>query len=339
MVQRLFSSAIVAFALCSAATAATVSVYLESPVAGQSVAPGTQVNWTIKVSVSAGDNVGLALIACDLAQDAGNPAKLDMPPGSAGSIPSNMAVFNRPAGITNPGEGGRPSGYVGVQRGTPGAMNLIQIGGGQDTFGAATPPGTGIAENATVTAGIGQGGTPQVVLSGSFNAPAALGSYTFRLQNVVANVLESIHSPPAFSPVVPATVNLAGAAFSFTVAAPQTGACCVHSACHAGKTQAECTALGGTWQGGGTSCAPSNPCPVCYGDADCSGQINFDDINYFVAALAGAEPGWKSYYASKHGGQPPPCMFANCDANGDTLVDFDDINPFVGKLVNPPTCP
>jgi hypothetical protein len=128
--------------------------------------------------------------------------------------------------------------------------------------------------------------------------------------------------------------------------APSVGACCVHSTCTAGLTPAACAALGGTFEGAGTTCG-SNPCSACYADADCSGEIDFDDINYFVAALAGGESGWASYYAQKHGGAPPPCTFWNCDANGSgaalippaPAVDFDDINAFVAKLVTPPVCP
>jgi hypothetical protein len=186
-------------------------------VAGQTISAGTTVNWSVKVGVSTGDNVGLALLACDLVQSASNPAKFDIPFGSAASIPGTMTNFNRPAGITNPGEGANPSGYVGVQRGTAGQMNLVQLGGAQNTFGTAMSPGSGIGESAAVLSGIGQGGSPQLVLSGSFVAPATEGSYTFSLQNGVANVLAGVGTPPAFSPVSSATVNLAGASFTFTV--------------------------------------------------------------------------------------------------------------------------
>jgi hypothetical protein len=118
---------------------------------------------------------------------------------------------------------------------------------------------------------------------------------------------------------------------------PPVGACCVHGVCSL-LSAAECGALGGTYQGDGGFCEPTT-CPVCRGDADCSGAINFDDINYFVAALAGQESGWSSYYASQHSGMSPPCTFANCDVNADGGADFNDINPFVEKLVASPACP
>jgi hypothetical protein len=118
-----------------------------------------------------------------------------------------------------------------------------------------------------------------------------------------------------------------------------TGACCVHSACIPDQTAADCATIGGAYEGDNTTCAPTNPCPRCAGDCNCDGLINFDDINYFVSALAGSEAGWTSYYSGQHGGDPPPCTFMNNDADGNTTVNFDDINPFVSLLVAAPECP
>jgi hypothetical protein len=126
---------------------------------------------------------------------------------------------------------------------------------------------------------------------------------------------------------------------------PTTGACCVGIECTDNVSATDCAAMAGIYMGDGSVC---DPVPTaCYGDADCSHAIDFDDINYFVAALAGGESGWTNYYKSKHGGALPPCTFWNCDANGSgrcadpqaAEVDFDDINPFVAKLVTPPDCP
>jgi hypothetical protein len=130
-------------------------------------------------------------------------------------------------------------------------------------------------------------------------------------------------------------------AFTLTISSssPPSGACCVHSACTSDIAEAGCLALGGIYQGGGTACAPTNPCPVCAGDANCDGKINFDDINCFVAALAGGHDGWASYYSNEHGANPPPCTFANNDTNGSGSINFDDINPFVSLLVAVPRCP
>ncbi len=119
---------------------------------------------------------------------------------------------------------------------------------------------------------------------------------------------------------------------------PATGACCIHSSCTANMTATACTTAGGVFQGGGTTCTPI-PCVSCAGDADCSGSVNFNDINYFVAALAGAQAGWEQFYASQNGGQLPPCPYLNNDVNQDTRVTFDDIPAFVDKLVAAAQCP
>jgi hypothetical protein len=198
----------------------TATVTLQSSQDGQGVGAGDVIDWTIQVSVSTGDNYGLALIACDLVQDADNPEKLDLPPGDPGSIDTTMQNFDRPAGITNPGEGGAASGYIGVQRGTTGEMNLIQIGGGQNTFGEALPPGTGIAENAEVNGGVGQEGSPQIVLSGQFAAPAHSGKYVFRVENALANVLTELNTPPDHSPVAAADMVLGEEAEIFFIVCP-----------------------------------------------------------------------------------------------------------------------
>jgi len=56
--------------------------------------------------------------------------------------------------------------------------------------------------------------------------------------------------------------------------------------------------------------------PVCRGDCNCDGVVDFGDINPFVAGLSGGTP----------------CSVANCDVNGDGTVNFGDINPFVALL-------
>jgi len=284
--RRVVSTSAIIIALCMVAQAATVTLSLQSSKNGQTVTPGTPIDWTIRVSVSTGDNLGLALIACDLVQDAANPAKFDIPPGDLASIDTTMDDFSRPLGISNPGEGGAPTGYIGVQRGTAGQRNLVQIGGAQNTFGAAGP--TGIGQDFTVNGGVGQGAQPQTVLSGSFPAPATPGTYTFRLTNGLANVLTAINAPPQFSPVAQATVNTAGAQISFTVA--------------------------------------TGPAP-CKGDMNCSGQVDFDDIDRFVEALS--FPGGA--------GWPYTCPWLNGDCNNDGQVNFDDIDAFVERIGA--TCP
>jgi hypothetical protein len=125
-----------------------------------------------------------------------------------------MHNFSRPLGISNPGENGADTGYVGLQRGEPGRMNLCQIGGAQNTFGW---PGDGMGLSEVVIPAVGQGTQPQLVVSGSFPAPSEPGMYTFRLENAIANVLEQHNDPPLFSPVVAAIVLLDPASISFAV--------------------------------------------------------------------------------------------------------------------------
>lgn len=226
MFKQLLGTAAAGFFAAGLAAAQTVTVSLDSPQNGQTVAAGATINWSISFTVSTGDNAGLALLVADLAQDldpnTGNPASLDIPP--AGGVPGSMSNFSRPAGISNPGESDPTTGYPGVQRGASGAANLIQIGGGQNTFGAARSPGTGVAENANVVGGVGQSGSV-VLASGSFTAPSANGAYTFSLENVVANVLLAVNTPPSFSPTTAANVVVSSGSFGFIVggAAPCPG--------------------------------------------------------------------------------------------------------------------
>jgi hypothetical protein len=65
-------------------------------------------------------------------------------------------------------------------------------------------------------------------------------------------------------------------------------------------------------------------CERVRGDADCSGAVNFDDINPFVVALVG-----RAVYEAEY----PACLWLNSDCNADDRVNFDDINPFVACLV------
>jgi hypothetical protein len=61
-----------------------------------------------------------------------------------------------------------------------------------------------------------------------------------------------------------------------------------------------------------------------YGDLDCDGDVDFDDIDPFVSAL-GADPlAWNLGH--------PGCHWLNADCDNDGDVDFDDINPFIGLL-------
>ena len=264
----------------------TLTLFLTSSVAGQTVAPGSAVDWTISAQVSATGNSGLALLSTDLVQDAANPGLFDIPAATA--IGPLMTAFDRPAGISNPGPTG--SAFGGTQVGTSGAKNLVQIGGSQSTFGM---PGVECGLETSVTTGVGQNGAV-LIASGSFAAPQASGNYTFRLENAVATVLDNVSppTPPAHWPVSAATVNLNGGSFSFAV------------------------------QG------------VCRGDMNCSGEVNFKDINPFVVYLSNLSA-WQASFAG--------CSPANGDINADgTYPSFKDINPFVVLLSStalPIPCP
>jgi hypothetical protein len=73
----------------------------------------------------------------------------------------------------------------------------------------------------------------------------------------------------------------------------------------------------------------------CLGDADCSGGApDFNDVQYFIAALSG-EAAWVDYH--KNNGQmfdPPPCPYLVSDFNGGG-VEFTDIPAFVQSLGQP----
>jgi hypothetical protein len=60
-----------------------------------------------------------------------------------------------------------------------------------------------------------------------------------------------------------------------------------------------------------------------YGDLNCDGVINFDDINAFVLALSNPA-GYQQQY--------PNCDILDGDINRDGVVNFNDINPFVALL-------
>jgi hypothetical protein len=188
-----------------------VTLELRSPADGGNVFTGATVDWEIWTRITTPGNEGLALLNVDLAQESANPAKLDLPP--ADGVPSEMENFSRPAGISNPGEGGAETGYIGVQRGTPGEMNLVQIGGSQNTFGAA---GDSMGTNPYVVAGVAKD-TDVLLAAGSFAAPNTPGVYAFRIENGLANVLVEVNDPPAFSPVIGAAVTYVADTVSFTV--------------------------------------------------------------------------------------------------------------------------
>lgn len=199
--------------------AGTVTVDLTSPVDGAiNVAPGDIIPWTITAAVSSGDNQGLALIAVDFVQSGSNPECIEIPYADLPDTPANggLSDFSRPEGISNPGQGGNSTGFIGTQIGDPGCKNLIQIGGAQNTFGQA---GSTMGFDVDVRAGVGQSGAV-VVATGSFMAPATPGTYEFSIENVIANTLDAVNPAPDFSPVGAATILSNDSLLTFTVVAP-----------------------------------------------------------------------------------------------------------------------
>jgi hypothetical protein len=65
--------------------------------------------------------------------------------------------------------------------------------------------------------------------------------------------------------------------------------------------------------------------PICRGDCNCDGLINFQDIPYLKAALGDNLAAWETLYEQEHGGSLPPCEFANCNVNGAGGVNFQDV--------------
>lgn len=263
----------------------TVTLLLTSSQSGQRVVGGMSIDWTIRVAVSTDDNAGLVLIGCDLIQRPTNPAFCDLSPADLASIDAAMDDFSRPLGISNPGEGGAPTGYIGVQRSPAGQTykNLVQIGGAQNTFGFPGPGGIG--QDFQVDRSVGQGAAPQVVAAGSFQAPATRGTYVLELANGFANVLALAPPPPTFTPVVRASVNVSSANFAFTVVGSRGDANC-DGAVNAFDIDAFVLAVSNPAQ----YPAQHPQCDIRTADVNCDGVVNTFDIDRFVLCLTGGCP-------------------------------------------------
>jgi len=272
--RRCVLSIIVMLAGASPLFAQSVQLTLSSSQAGAFVQQGDTIDWEISVEVSSGDNEGLAFLCADLIQSEANPATLDIP--HADAVPNGMLTFSSPAGISNPPDVGMTTGYVGTRFGEPGAMNLLQIGGGQNIFGNALPASTGYAQNDTPVANVGQNGVV-VVASGSFPAPSIDGVYRFELRNVLANVFTQANQPPHFSLTTEAAPDLAEASFTFIVG----DYCDAHDANCDGQVNGEDVQpfMAAILTNGASSCSP------CAGDTNADGAVTTADIAAFVDDL------------------------------------------------------
>ena len=76
----------------------------------------------------------------------------------------------------------------------------------------------------------------------------------------------------------------------------------------------------GAYEFESTAFIPSGPCP---GDCNCDGQVDYGDIDAFVAALTG-EAGYLAQY--------PACIWLNADCDNDGHVNYEDIDAFVALL-------
>ena len=172
----------------------------------QEVNPGDLIEWEIVAQVTA-NNDGLALITVDLIQDPTNPELIDL---DVADRPAAMVDFDRPNGIANP-DPNDPSGPGTAYGGTPiagatGGLNLIQIGGAQNTFGVS---GGAVGQDIVVENDIGKGQSVAILAGGDFDAPCMPGDYTFSIENGVAYLLDVEHgAPDNYWEVKQATVDI-----------------------------------------------------------------------------------------------------------------------------------
>ncbi|MEM7517029.1 MAG: hypothetical protein AAF368_08930 [Planctomycetota bacterium] len=203
-----------------APTLGTILFQLSSAQDGAVVLPGQEIAWELTLESNGATHFGLAGFAVDLRQDEKNPSFFDLPPGQRSG--TTMLGFDRPLGFSNPGPAPKSSGFGGVPTGEPGARNLEQIGGLQNSFGSAPdclgPQGDICSgQRVQVELGVAQAPGGEQVASGSFLAPRTPGLYTFTLANPQANVLAEVQSPPTPTRVEPATCTLASPFFQVRV--------------------------------------------------------------------------------------------------------------------------
>jgi len=177
---------------------------LSSPSNNSLVIPSTEIAWTIS-AVGDGTSLGLAGFSLDLIQSTNNPATIPIPPATG--VPTALAGFSRPAGISNPSPDGVSPGYCGTPVGPSNNKNLREIGGIQNTYGAS---GGIIGQDLAVEQGIAATATPQILASGSLSAPQTPGEYRFMLANAAANALVTVQTAPTPSVAMPAGLEVFG---------------------------------------------------------------------------------------------------------------------------------
>jgi len=160
-----------AFALPATAALAT-DLNLSAESSGSNaitVVPGELVNYEVVGEL--GDNLsqGLAFFRLDLSFDGGPLPQADDPTAAP------MTSFDRPSGVTN------PAGFGGTEVNG----DLIQIGGAMNTVNSSFAP----FPNGSVTTGIAQPSSAEVLVRGTLTAPKQVGSYTLSIADVDANVI------------------------------------------------------------------------------------------------------------------------------------------------------
>ncbi|MCK4343472.1 MAG: right-handed parallel beta-helix repeat-containing protein [Phycisphaerae bacterium] len=73
--------------------------------------------------------------------------------------------------------------------------------------------------------------------------------------------------------------------------------------------------------------------PLCFGDSNCDGVINWRDVDFFVAAMNDNLAAWEAMFVPGS----PTCAFGNNDVNADGTVSWRDIGLLLGLLDT--TCP
>jgi hypothetical protein len=158
--------------MSSGAIAAVVDLQVTSQEqATVTVLAGTEVEYTVFLTLQSDDNEGLASVLFDLEFSGGALVAAEAP--ETGDILN----FVRPAGLTN------PSGFGG----TPVDGRLVQIGGAQNII-------KNVVSNAPVPSGsvaLGVGHTQLVVVHGSVQAPAALGVYELNVTNLLVRIIKA----------------------------------------------------------------------------------------------------------------------------------------------------
>lgn len=158
-------------ALCaSSAIASDLDLSVESGGSNSIVVgPGDTVNYSVVGELSDANSLGLALFVFDASFDGGDLA--------AGSTPiaAPISNFATPLGLNNPAGFG----------GTVVDGDLIQAGGAQNTINNTITPDL----SGTVVLGVGLPGSPETLLDGALTAPLNPGTYTLRVENVLANVI------------------------------------------------------------------------------------------------------------------------------------------------------